>query len=592
MNAKKLLSMLLSAAMAVTTLAGCGGGAKNYSNEAAKAANAAQSTVVFETDTTLTKSLQDALEDYTQTSDVKTAMVADENLKDLLTSGYQLDIYAAQGEDAEAAAQAIAQQYIVGIVSGKQSEGKIAMVLHDGNSYYYVAVLTYRTGSGSGSNGGGSSSGGDNEDNKPVSYSITVKTEGNGSATAPNTVQAGESCSITATPDEHYKVASVTAVDKNGNTVEVTGSDNQYTIEKVNSDITVTVTFEKCAVTGIVVKENPDQMQYAYGDTFNPEGMVITVTYEDGSTEDITTGYNWEKDELTPDNNEVTITYEGQTTEVTVTVEAKKYTVTVQTTGSGSIYLNQSAVEAGENVTFKAEPAEGWTLNSAILVNGNAAVSVDKNSHEVTVSNIQSDVTIKVSFKREPVLTGIYADPDSITYWAGETFSKNDLKIFAVYDNDKDNAKKVTDFTVKNAPLGELKAGACTLTVEYEGKTTTVTLNVKNPYVTKIEVVSDSTIYRTYGDTLFKELKLFFFKPYQDIKIQLTYSNDTKRTIDGEELVELVDNGIITTSPILENYNFTPSDRGSYLIKIKYYDDATMSTPATAQITVEVDLFV
>lgn len=64
MNAKKLLSMLLSAAMAVTTLAGCGGGAKNYSNEAAKAANAAQSTVVFETDTTLTKSLQDALEDY------------------------------------------------------------------------------------------------------------------------------------------------------------------------------------------------------------------------------------------------------------------------------------------------------------------------------------------------------------------------------------------------------------------------------------------------------------------------------------------------------------------------------------------------
>ena len=44
MNAKKLLSTLLSAAMAVSMLAGCfgGGGNKNYSDEAADAANAAQ----------------------------------------------------------------------------------------------------------------------------------------------------------------------------------------------------------------------------------------------------------------------------------------------------------------------------------------------------------------------------------------------------------------------------------------------------------------------------------------------------------------------------------------------------------------------
>ena len=45
MNAKKLLSTLLSAAMAVSMLAGCfgGGGNKNYSDEAADAANAVQS---------------------------------------------------------------------------------------------------------------------------------------------------------------------------------------------------------------------------------------------------------------------------------------------------------------------------------------------------------------------------------------------------------------------------------------------------------------------------------------------------------------------------------------------------------------------
>ena len=165
MNAKKLLSTLLSAAMAVSMLAGCfgGGGNKNYSDEAADAANAAQSTVVFSTDATLAKSLQDALAGgLTQLDEIDDAMEADENLKPLLTSGWDLDIFAAQGEDAEAAAKTIAEQYIVSAVIGKKAEGKIAMVLHDGNGYYYVAVLTYGNGgSGSGGGAGGGSGSGD-----------------------------------------------------------------------------------------------------------------------------------------------------------------------------------------------------------------------------------------------------------------------------------------------------------------------------------------------------------------------------------------------------------------------------------------------
>ena len=114
MNAKKLLSTLLSAAMAVSMLAGCFGGG----------GNAAQSTVVFATDAKLSKSLQDALENFTQLDDIKDAMEADENLKSLLTSGYDLDVVAEQGEDAEAAAKAIAEKYILSIVSGKKAEGK------------------------------------------------------------------------------------------------------------------------------------------------------------------------------------------------------------------------------------------------------------------------------------------------------------------------------------------------------------------------------------------------------------------------------------------------------------------------------------
>ena len=142
MKTKKLLSTLLSAVMAVIVLASCGG-AKNYSAEAAKAANAAQNTVVFETDTVLAKSLQNALKTHTQTSDVKAAMAADRDLKDLLTSGHQLDVFAMRADNAQAAAEAIAEK-VAALVEGKMDKGKIAMVLAD-NGYYYAAVLTYRS---------------------------------------------------------------------------------------------------------------------------------------------------------------------------------------------------------------------------------------------------------------------------------------------------------------------------------------------------------------------------------------------------------------------------------------------------------------
>lgn len=492
MNAKKLLSMLLSAALAVTTLAGCGEGT-NYSNEAVKAANEAQSTVVFETDSDLAKSLQDALEDYTQTSDIKTAMVADENLKDLLTSGYQLDVYAAQGEDAEAAAQAIAQQYIVNIVSGKQSEGKIAMILHKGNGYYYAAVLTYRTGGGSGSggNGGGSSSGDGDEDNKPVSYSITVKTEGNGNAVASSaTVKEGESCTITTTPDAHHKVTSVTAVDKNGKEVTVSGSNNQYTIDKVNSDITVTVKFEKCAVTGIAVKENPDRMIYEDGDAFEPDGMVITVTYEDGSTEDITTGYKYETDALTPDNNEVTITYEDQETTLKVTVNKKQYVVSVTKKGEGGDVtpLGDTFVTTGEAFNFTVSlDDEMYKVDSITVKRDDNTSSLDATAGEKTISNIQSDVNVVVTFAKRELVSLDVAGING-TYTVGDKIDLSKVTVTAVYEGNVKKELKQSEYKI--SPTEFNTAGEEKVTVTYGGKEWTKNVTV-NPNTYTVTVVLD-----------------------------------------------------------------------------------------------------
>lgn len=153
MHVKRLLSLLLTALLAVTVLAGCAG-RSDFSKEAADALNNAQTIVHFSTDSQLTKALKDSLKDNVQPDDVRSAMAADKNLQALLTDGYQLDILAVQADDANAAAQAIAQN-ASGIVTGKKAEGKIAMVLAD-SGYYYAAVLTYRDTSSSSGNDDGS----------------------------------------------------------------------------------------------------------------------------------------------------------------------------------------------------------------------------------------------------------------------------------------------------------------------------------------------------------------------------------------------------------------------------------------------------
>lgn len=260
MKTKKLLSTLLSAFMAVTVLAGCGGG-RNYSAEAAKAANAAQNTVVFEMDTVLAKSLQNALKDHTQTSDVKAAMAADRDLKDLLTSGHQLDVFAMRADNVQAAAQAIAEK-VAALAAGKKDHGKIAMVLAD-NGYYYAAVLTYRNAS---SSDGGDDSGEDEPDlpDEPEIPFITVNgqkveaggtpveiEEEQGSFTVEVKEEAGGlTMTITPTPAEGYMVNSVTV---DGQTVEP-GVDGSYTVSVQNgASVSVSVMFES---KGYTIDEN------------------------------------------------------------------------------------------------------------------------------------------------------------------------------------------------------------------------------------------------------------------------------------------------------------------------------------------------
>ena len=755
MNAKKLLSTLLSAAMAVSMLAGCfgGGGNKNYSDKAADAANAAQSTVVFATDAKLSKSLQDALENFTQLDDIKDAMEADENLKSLLTSGWDLDVVAEQGEDAEAAAKAIAEKYILSIVSGKKAEGKIAMVLHDGNGYYYVAVLTYGNGgsgsgggagggSGSGDDGQGGNPGGgdddkpgpDDEENNPgggdddvIYYSVTTNAQGgSGHYNTPSRVEKGQELSFTVTADKGYE-AVVTAM-MGGEPIGLTVNGNCYTYGPVTDDIVIDITFAKKAPEQFILNMGVNDVDGGkvsadidgngtkedfLGDTFVTAGedFTFTVTPNDNyEIEKVTATRNGESRKLSEKNGTYTVEDIQSDVKVLVTFAEKApsqymVNVSVNDTNGGTVSadidgdgqeegcLGDSFVNAGEDFDFTVTPDEGYEIYNVTVERGNGRVETLAltANNKYTASKIESDtditvtfapiqvtvtlqiegdgdgtvtfngepiedresitvdfkdevaieatagtdselvsisdgsnnlengatiypsgnITITVTFElAEPVLTNLYAKPDSITRYVGQTFKKDDLKIYAVYDNDSANPVPVDidDCKVTGAPYdGELTAeGTYTVKVTFGNQTAEVTVIVKKPYVTGIKVTTTGTgnILREYrafpspSDTVFKVYKYektggsFWLPEFEwveeyrdDITITIEYMGQDSLVIDTpKELKKYVEAGQLTaeefTSPGFGFYN-------TQTVTISYKDN-TMTQAVDTEIDVTV----
>ena len=76
----------------------------------------------------------------------------------------------------------------------------------------------------------------------------------------------------------------VTAGSAEGNT-EITVSFGNSYYETVTKTVGVNVTTR--TVTTVVLKNAPHKQEYVYGETFDPTGLSVTVTYDDQSTEDV-----------------------------------------------------------------------------------------------------------------------------------------------------------------------------------------------------------------------------------------------------------------------------------------------------------------
>lgn len=97
------------------------------------------------------------------------------------------------------------------------------------------------------------------------------------------------------------------------------------------SNVSVSITYSgKTTSQAIVVKElsviavttAPTKTTYTDGQSFDPTGMVVTATYSDASTADVTSSCTFTPDPLTEGLTQVTVSYGGETTTQAVIVNA------------------------------------------------------------------------------------------------------------------------------------------------------------------------------------------------------------------------------------------------------------------------------
>ena len=194
---------------------------------------------------------------------------------------------------------------------------------------------------------------------------VTSAVSRNGDSGSPDSSGDGQ-VNFTVVPADGYEVSSVTATEGAYKNIKDISSDagvaNTYRITKITAALTVTVTTtasesESATVTGITVKTAPTKTSYTIGDTFDPTGLVLTATYSDASTADVTYGTDSGItfsgfDSATAGTKTITATYEEQTATFTVTVvetqsEVISISVPVANTGLKYTGSEQTGVPSG-----------------------------------------------------------------------------------------------------------------------------------------------------------------------------------------------------------------------------------------------------
>lgn len=219
---------------------------------------------------------------------------------------------------------------------------------------------------------------------------------------------------------------------------------------------------------GIAVTTQPTKTTYYIGEAFDPAGMVVTATFADDTTANVTEDCEFSPQTMAAGTQSVTVTYQRagvqKTASVAVAVRVLDH-IDVTTEPSKKAYkYGETFNPAGMVVTAyytddQSRAVTGYTYSpTGTLDMDDTTITISYTEGSVTKQTTQAITVAKVLDSIE-----ITTPPTKTAYFSGETFNPAGMVVTAHY-NDGSSAA-VSGYTY--SPNGALAAGNNTITVSY-----------------------------------------------------------------------------------------------------------------------------
>lgn len=292
----------------------------------------------------------------------------------------------------------------------------------------------------------------------PTYYTVTCNPATGGSVTAsPAREKAGETVTLTISPNTGYQLSSISASYGSGSSVSLSGTGNTRTFTMPSGNVTVTPTFSKISYS--LTKASTSNGSF----TLNPSssaqyGNTVTVTCSPNSGYEVDTvtykqtGSSGTGTTVTGNSNTRTFSMPAYNTTVTVTFKETLHTITVETNSTtmgtvlrGSTTVSGSTTKIGNitNVTLVATNQSGyefdhWTVTkgssgtaTTAIVNG---TSISLTASETTVTGASASstfrfngtATVKAYFKASDYSLNAVFTHNSEATWNGNTVTTTD----------------------------------------------------------------------------------------------------------------------------------------------------------------------
>ena len=254
------------------------------------------------------------------------------------------------------------------------------------------------------------------------------------------------------------------------------------------------ITYTPKTLSSISIKAAPTKTTYEAGEYFNPAGLVITATYSDNSTRDISYASSSSSFTFSPSTStalttshaSVTITYGGQSCYQAITVNAVKTLSSISISGYTTAFIEGDTFAFGGTVTANYSDGDHEDVTSSATFSGYNLTNTGNQTVTVSYTYKNTTKTQTYNITVSPgTLSSIAVSGQTTVYQKNASFSFDGVCTATFANNYQ---KTVIPTSVSSIDMSTGGNKIVTISYTYNGKTKTTTYEITvNDYRTVME---------------------------------------------------------------------------------------------------------